>query len=175
MRTASVKAVVEAGVAVMGHIGLTPQSISVLGGFSPQGKTAAAALKAVRDAKVRSSGHKHRPLCLQVLGACRSLNIPFLLWPEVARRPRQEEYGVRTAAVVAGACMLLHVLKRSMRCCCAASALIQSCMAPCRRWRTRAASPWCWSACPTRCQLLSPPSSAYPPLALALEAPAAAR
>eukprot|EP00891_Asterochloris_glomerata_P004207 jgi/Astpho2/4207/fgenesh1_pm.00064_%23_10_t len=51
VRTASVKAVVDAGVAVMGHIGLTPQSISVLGGFGPQGKTAAAALRAVRDAK----------------------------------------------------------------------------------------------------------------------------
>ena len=55
MRTASVKAVVDAGVAVMGHIGLTPQSISVLGGFGPQGKTAAAALRAVRDAKVGRS------------------------------------------------------------------------------------------------------------------------
>lgn len=55
VRTASVKAVVDAGVAVMGHIGLTPQSISVLGGFGPQGKTAAAALRAVRDAKVGRS------------------------------------------------------------------------------------------------------------------------
>lgn len=30
------RAIVEAGVAVMGHVGLTPQSISVLGGFRPQ-------------------------------------------------------------------------------------------------------------------------------------------
>ncbi|CAD6233531.1 unnamed protein product [Miscanthus lutarioriparius] len=31
------KAIVEAGIAVMGHVGLTPQAISVLGGFRPQG------------------------------------------------------------------------------------------------------------------------------------------
>ena len=65
VRTASVKAVVDAGVAVMGHIGLTPQSISVLGGFSPQGRTAAAALRAVRDAKVgRSTAPLLHELCV---------------------------------------------------------------------------------------------------------------
>ena len=51
-RIASVQAVVEAGVAVMGHVGLLPQSISVLGGFRPQGQTAATALKVLKDAKV---------------------------------------------------------------------------------------------------------------------------
>jgi len=47
-----VRAVVDAGVAVMGHVGLTPQSISVLGGFRPQGRSAHDALQIVRDAKV---------------------------------------------------------------------------------------------------------------------------
>ena len=46
------KAVVDAGVAVMGHVGLTPQSISVLGGFRPQGRSADSALQIIRDAKV---------------------------------------------------------------------------------------------------------------------------
>lgn len=32
-RVDSVRAVIDAGVAVMGHIGLTPQSYSLLGGF----------------------------------------------------------------------------------------------------------------------------------------------
>ena len=49
---AAVRAVVDAGVAVMGHVGLTPQSISVLGGFRPQGRSAHDALQIVRDAKV---------------------------------------------------------------------------------------------------------------------------
>ena len=50
-RVAAVRAVVDAGVAVMGHVGLTPQSISVLGGFRPQGRSALDALQIVRDAK----------------------------------------------------------------------------------------------------------------------------
>jgi len=44
-RIAAAKAIVEAGIAVMGHVGLTPQAISVLGGFRPQGKTVDSAVK----------------------------------------------------------------------------------------------------------------------------------
>nr|KJB24788.1 hypothetical protein B456_004G160400 [Gossypium raimondii] len=36
-RITAAKAIVEAGIAVIGHVGLTPQAISVLGGFRPQG------------------------------------------------------------------------------------------------------------------------------------------
>src|SRR5512136_2361784 len=45
-----VKAIVEAGIAVMGHIGLTPQSVSKLGGYRVQGKTAGAAQQLLEDA-----------------------------------------------------------------------------------------------------------------------------
>jgi len=45
-----VKAVVKAGIPVMGHIGLTPQTISMLGGFKVQGKDAQAAQKIIDDA-----------------------------------------------------------------------------------------------------------------------------
>ncbi|MGA9142609.1 MAG: 3-methyl-2-oxobutanoate hydroxymethyltransferase, partial [Candidatus Acidiferrales bacterium] len=41
---------VEAEIPVMGHIGLTPQSINALGGFHVQGKTAEAAKQLERDA-----------------------------------------------------------------------------------------------------------------------------
>lgn len=44
-RVTAAKAIVEAGIAVMGHVGLTPQAISVLGGFRPQGKNVASAVK----------------------------------------------------------------------------------------------------------------------------------
>jgi 3-methyl-2-oxobutanoate hydroxymethyltransferase len=47
---ARVRAIVEAGIPVMAHIGLTPQSATMLGGFKTQGKTAEAALKLVRQA-----------------------------------------------------------------------------------------------------------------------------
>jgi 3-methyl-2-oxobutanoate hydroxymethyltransferase len=45
-----IRSIVRAGVPVMGHIGLTPQSVSKLGGFRTQGRTAAAAKRLVEDA-----------------------------------------------------------------------------------------------------------------------------
>ena len=47
----TVKAIVDAGIPVMGHIGLTPQTISKMGGFKVQGKDAAAAQALIDDAK----------------------------------------------------------------------------------------------------------------------------
>ncbi|KAI3818545.1 hypothetical protein L1987_12355 [Smallanthus sonchifolius] len=49
-RISAAKHIVEAGIAVMGHVGLTPQAISVLGGFRPQGKTIHSAVKVVETA-----------------------------------------------------------------------------------------------------------------------------
>ncbi|PNX82375.1 3-methyl-2-oxobutanoate hydroxymethyltransferase-like protein [Trifolium pratense] len=46
----AVKAIVEVGIAVIGHVGLTPQAISVLGGFRPQGRNVASAVKVVESA-----------------------------------------------------------------------------------------------------------------------------
>ncbi len=45
-----VRALVGAGIAVMGHVGLTPQSATLLGGFRPQGRTAEAASRLLEDA-----------------------------------------------------------------------------------------------------------------------------
>ena len=41
---------VNSGIAVMGHIGLTPQGIGVLGGFRAQGRTAVRAKEIIEDA-----------------------------------------------------------------------------------------------------------------------------
>jgi len=46
-----VKRIVECGIPVMGHIGLTPQSINQFGGFKVQGKTPEAATKLLKDAR----------------------------------------------------------------------------------------------------------------------------
>ncbi len=45
-----VSRIVECGIPVMGHIGLTPQSIHQLGGFKVQGKTSEAAERLLKDA-----------------------------------------------------------------------------------------------------------------------------
>lgn len=47
----TVKAIVDAGIPVMAHIGLTPQTASALGGFKVQGKDAAMAAKLLADAQ----------------------------------------------------------------------------------------------------------------------------
>jgi 3-methyl-2-oxobutanoate hydroxymethyltransferase len=47
----TVKRVVSSGIPVMGHIGLTPQSIHQLGGFKVMGKTPEAAVRLINDAK----------------------------------------------------------------------------------------------------------------------------
>ena len=46
----TVRALADAGVAVMGHLGLTPQSVHQLGGYGVQGKTSAAARALVEAA-----------------------------------------------------------------------------------------------------------------------------
>jgi 3-methyl-2-oxobutanoate hydroxymethyltransferase len=48
---ALVRRLVSVGIPVMGHIGLTPQSVHALGGFRAQGKTAASAAKLMQQAK----------------------------------------------------------------------------------------------------------------------------
>ena len=45
-----VQALTDAGIPVMGHIGLTPQSATMLGGFKAQGRTAAKAVRLYEDA-----------------------------------------------------------------------------------------------------------------------------
>lgn len=44
------RAIVESGIPVMGHVGLTPQTATALGGYRAQGRTAARALQVAQDA-----------------------------------------------------------------------------------------------------------------------------
>jgi len=46
-----VRRIVDCGIPVMGHIGLTPQSIHQFGGFKVQGRTPEAAIRLVKDAQ----------------------------------------------------------------------------------------------------------------------------
>ena len=68
-----VRAIVESGIPVMGHIGLTPQSVTAFGGYKAQGRTAAKAKRLVADA-----------LALQEAG-CYSLVLEAVPTPVAAR------------------------------------------------------------------------------------------
>lgn len=46
-----IKAIVQAGIPVMGHLGLTPQSVNAFGGYKVQGKDTETAQKLLEDAK----------------------------------------------------------------------------------------------------------------------------
>jgi 3-methyl-2-oxobutanoate hydroxymethyltransferase len=48
---ARARAIVQAGIPVMGHVGLTPQTSTALGGYRAQGRTAEAAIEVARQAR----------------------------------------------------------------------------------------------------------------------------
>ena len=50
-RIPAIRAVLDAEIPVMGHLGLTPQSVNAMGGYRVQGKKAAAAYELISDAK----------------------------------------------------------------------------------------------------------------------------
>jgi 3-methyl-2-oxobutanoate hydroxymethyltransferase len=51
-RVEAIRLIVGSGIPVMGHLGLTPQSVHQLGGFRPQGRSASAALRLLEDALI---------------------------------------------------------------------------------------------------------------------------
>jgi 3-methyl-2-oxobutanoate hydroxymethyltransferase len=85
---ARVRALVGAGIPVMGHIGLTPQSATMLGGFKAQGRSAEKALRILEDAHA-----------LEAAG-CFSLVLEAVPAP-VARRITQE-LAIPTIGIGAG-------------------------------------------------------------------------
>jgi 3-methyl-2-oxobutanoate hydroxymethyltransferase len=84
VRVASrIKAIVDAGIVVMGHIGLTPQSSGQLGGHKAQGRTLESARMVVQDALAVQEAGAHMLLLEAIppeVGAhiARTLSIPVL-------------------------------------------------------------------------------------------------
>jgi 3-methyl-2-oxobutanoate hydroxymethyltransferase len=87
-RSKTIAAIVDAGIPVQGHIGLTPQSTAKLGGYRVQGKTAAAVSKLVDDA-----------LTLQDAG-CFSIVLEAM--PEAAANRVTERLDIPTIGIGAG-------------------------------------------------------------------------
>jgi 3-methyl-2-oxobutanoate hydroxymethyltransferase len=100
-RLEAVRAIVGAGIPVMGHLGLTPQSVHQFGGFRAQGTTAAAARRLLDDA-----------LALQDAG-CFSLvleSIPARLGKLVSERLEIPTIGIGAGAGCDGQVLVTHDL-----------------------------------------------------------------
>jgi 3-methyl-2-oxobutanoate hydroxymethyltransferase len=100
-RADAVRAIVGAGIPVMGHLGLTPQSVHQLGGFRPQGKTASAAKLLIEDAHL-----------LEEAG-CYSLvleSVPARLAELVSRRLSIPTIGIGAGAGCDGQVLVTHDL-----------------------------------------------------------------
>jgi len=96
-----VEAIVSAGIPVMGHIGLTPQSVHELGGFKVQGRDAAAARQILADARALESA------------GCYSLvleSIPAELAEDVTRAVRIPTIGIGAGPACDGQVLVCYDL-----------------------------------------------------------------
>lgn len=100
-RVETVKKLVSSGVAVMGHIGLTPQGISVLGGFRAQGRTAVKARTIVDDA-----------LALQDAGAFALVIecVPAIVAKAITEAVKIPTIGIGAGAHTSGQVLVYHDL-----------------------------------------------------------------
>ncbi|WP_053366936.1 3-methyl-2-oxobutanoate hydroxymethyltransferase [Bacillus sp. FJAT-27245] len=96
-----IKALTAAGVPVVAHLGLTPQSVGVLGGYKVQGKDAEAAIKLIEDAR----------LCEEAGAFALVLEcVPKELAAEVSRKLSIPVIGIGAGSGVDGQVLVYHDL-----------------------------------------------------------------
>ncbi len=100
-RLSRIRAIIDAGIPVMGHIGLTPQSATLLGGYRAQGRTAAAAHHLHESAKhIEAAG-----ACALVVEA-----VPPAVAAAIARDLRIPVIGIGAGAECDGQVLVWHDL-----------------------------------------------------------------
>lgn len=100
-RLDAIRAIVQTGIPVMGHLGLTPQSVNQLGGFRPQARSAQAAQQLLEDA-----------LLLQEAG-CFSIvleSVPARLAENLSRQIHIPTIGIGAGAGCDGQVLVTHDL-----------------------------------------------------------------
>jgi 3-methyl-2-oxobutanoate hydroxymethyltransferase len=96
---ATVRAIVRAGIPVQGHIGLTPQSINIFGGWKVRGRTAKDASRLLNDA-----------LCLEEAG-CFSIvieGVPSQLAGHITEKLSIPTIGIGAGADTSGQVLVIH-------------------------------------------------------------------
>jgi 3-methyl-2-oxobutanoate hydroxymethyltransferase len=100
-RSSTIKAIAAAGIPVMGHLGLTPQSVNQLGGYKPQGKSLDSARRLVEDAHIlENSG------CYAIVLEA----VPDRLAELIARRLTIPVIGIGAGSACDGQVLVIHDL-----------------------------------------------------------------
>jgi 3-methyl-2-oxobutanoate hydroxymethyltransferase len=98
-RAGVIKALVDASIPVVGHIGFTPQAMTMLGGFKPPGQDVDAALRLIEDARILEDAG----ICLLVLEA-----VPADIAAHITERARIPVSGFGSGPHVDGQILLLY-------------------------------------------------------------------
>lgn len=98
-RAAMISSISEAGIAVVGHVGLTPQSISKLGGFRPAGKTAEEAFRVMEEAAALQEAG-----CIAIVLEC----IPGVVAAAITRELNIPTIGIGSGASCSGQVLVFH-------------------------------------------------------------------
>jgi len=95
------RAIIRAGIPVMGHVGLTPQSATALGGYKTQGKTVAGAIRLCEDA-----------LALQSVGCFAIVfeAVPAAIAEAIAEKLEIPTIGIGAGPATAGQVLVFHDL-----------------------------------------------------------------
>ena len=95
------RAIVRAGIPVMGHVGLTPQTATALGGYKTQGKTAQGAIQLLEDA-----------LALQSVGCFAIVfeAVPAAIAEAIAGKLEVPAIGIGAGPATAGQVLVYHDL-----------------------------------------------------------------
>ena len=97
----AVEAIVKAGIPVLGHLGLTPQTAGKLGGFKVQGKEAASAVKLLEASlQLETAG------CFGLVLEC----VPTVVAREVTRRLKIPTFGIGAGPGCDGQVLVTHDL-----------------------------------------------------------------
>jgi 3-methyl-2-oxobutanoate hydroxymethyltransferase len=95
------RAIVRAGIPVMGHVGLTPQTATALGGYKAQGKTAKDAIKLLEDA-----------LALQAVGCFAIVfeAVPAAITEAIVEKLEVPTIGIGAGPATSGQVLVFHDL-----------------------------------------------------------------
>jgi 3-methyl-2-oxobutanoate hydroxymethyltransferase len=95
------RAIIRAGIPVMGHVGLTPQSATALGGYKTQGRTAERAARLASEA-----------LALQAVGCFAIVfeAVPAAVTEEIVKRLEVPTIGIGAGPATAGQVLVFHDL-----------------------------------------------------------------